>query len=39
MFLMQISVPHNESNKVVRGGLDDMTLVEVCSDSYNYVIG
>ncbi|CAN1192402.1 Ribosome biogenesis protein BRX1 homolog 1 [Linum perenne] len=25
----QISVPHNESDKVVRGGLDKMTLVEV----------
>lgn len=27
----QITVPHNESDKVARGGLDKMTLVEVCS--------
>lgn len=26
----QITVPHNESDKVARGGLDKMTLVEVC---------
>lgn len=26
---MQISVPHNETDKVDRGGLDKMTLVEV----------
>uniref|UniRef100_A0A0A0LZ31 Brix domain-containing protein n=2 Tax=Cucumis sativus TaxID=3659 RepID=A0A0A0LZ31_CUCSA len=25
----QISVPHNESDKVARGGLDKMTLIEV----------
>ena len=28
-FLKQISVPHNESDKVDRGGLDKITLVEV----------
>ncbi|KAH7544172.1 hypothetical protein JRO89_XS15G0121200 [Xanthoceras sorbifolium] len=26
---LQITVPHNESDKVVRGGLDKMTLIEV----------
>lgn len=30
-FLLQISVPHNEADKVPRGGLENMTLVEVCS--------
>lgn len=35
MFVMQISVPHNESNKVARGGLHDMTLVEVCSNTHS----
>lgn len=28
---LQISAPHNESDKVARGGLDNMTLVEVCA--------
>ena len=27
--LMQISVPHNESDKLPRGSLDKMTLIEV----------
>lgn len=31
-FLMQMSVPHNESDKVARGGLENMTLVEVGGD-------
>jgi ribosome biogenesis protein BRX1 len=31
-FLMQISVPHIESDKVARGGLENMTLVEVGGD-------
>lgn len=26
----QITVPHNESDKIARGGLDKMTLIEVC---------
>jgi hypothetical protein len=30
---MQISVPHNESDKLPRGGLDKMTLIEVCKSA------
>ena len=37
VFLMQISVPHNESEKMVRGGLDKMTLVEVCRYVLSYL--
>lgn len=29
LICLQISVPHNETDKVDRGGLDKMTLVEV----------
>jgi ribosome biogenesis protein BRX1 len=29
MIYLQISVPHNEIDKVDKGGLDKMTLVEV----------
>lgn len=29
MHVLQISVPHNETDKVDRGGLDKMTLIEV----------
>ena len=29
LMALQISVPHNETDKVDRGGLDKMTLVEV----------
>ena len=31
-FPMQISVPHIEADKVARGGLENMTLVEVGGD-------
>lgn len=33
MIYLQISVPHNEIDKVDKGGLDKMTLVEVKIES------
>ena len=32
--LWQISVPHNEIDKVDKGGLDKMTLIEVIAPSF-----
>ncbi|CAH2053634.1 unnamed protein product [Thlaspi arvense] len=32
--LTQISVPHNETDKIARGGLDKMTLVEIFGGSF-----
>jgi hypothetical protein len=34
---MQISVPHNESDKLPRGGLDKMTLIEVCKSACRFI--
>lgn len=32
--LWQISVPHNEIDKIDKGGLDKMTLIEVIAPSF-----